>query len=170
MSENPIHALMSAFSIVAPTDMMANARSYRPELGSLFLHLVAAEAVEFHLRRSIESAGGPRKNPSTVAEIGEELSAFRVISVYYAMIFVVLEGYLELKLSDTRVDSLIKDTAKVDTLRRFRNATFHYQSNPLSPKLMDHLDQDRQGEWTRALAKALTSYLVSELGIEKLVE
>jgi hypothetical protein len=167
MTENVLHGLMSAFPILAPTEMMANARNYRPEIGALFLHFVAAEAVEFHLRRSVESVGGPKIHAKTINEIGEEFSAFRVISVYYAMIYVVVEGYVELKLKDPVVDEFIHDTSKIETLRRFRNATFHYQSNPMSPKLMDHLEQDRHGDWTRGLAKALTAFFVKELGIEQ---
>lgn len=51
----------------------------------------------------------------------------------YSGIYLVIEGWQELKLTDPKIDELL-DSPFVDRLRRFRNATFHFQKQPLSPK------------------------------------
>ncbi len=81
------------------------------------------------------------------------------------MIFVVVEGFQELGLSDERVEAYLKSEERVKSLKRFRNATFHYQSNPLSSKLSEFLDGDPQGEWVRGLAKALQTFFERELDL-----
>jgi hypothetical protein len=168
--ENELLKIMAAFSMIVPSEQIPISAGYDKKLGALFTHFVAAEAVEFHLRRSIESVGGLKSEPPTVTEVGDQFSAFHVISVYYAMIFVVLEGYAELKLSDPKIDALIKDTDKVETLRRFRNGIFHFQERPMSPKITDHLDGDRQGEWTRGLAKEFCIFFERELKLASYIE
>lgn len=53
----------------------------------------------------------------------------------YSGIYLVIEGWKELKLSDEAIDNLILSPF-VDRLRLFRNATFHYQKEIISQKLL----------------------------------
>jgi len=60
----------------------------------------------------------------------------------YSGIYLVIEGWKNLKLSDPKIDELL-DSQFVDRLRQFRNATFHYQKEPISWK---HLQFFGSGE------------------------
>lgn len=66
----------------------------------------------------------------------------------YAGIYLVIEGWKDLKLADPKIDSLLASPF-VDKLRRFRNATFHYQRDPLSLKHLEFFgtDEERTEEW-----------------------
>ena len=57
------------------------------------------------------------------------------LTSYYSSIYLVIEGWRDLKLSDAKIDKLIS-LPYTDRLRLFRNATFHYQKEPISPKLL----------------------------------
>src|SRR3954447_4244682 len=46
------------------------------------------------------------------------------MSLWYATVYVVIEGWLKAKLEDAELDELLAD-GHVDTLRRFRNQVFH---------------------------------------------
>lgn len=60
------------------------------------------------------------------------------LSLWYAMVYVVIEGWRDAGISDPEVDELLGDD-RVDDLRRFRNQIFHYQPNYDNPKLLEFL-------------------------------
>lgn len=77
---------------------------------------------------------------------------------FYGSLYVVIEGYQELRVSDQKIDNLLQNTDNVDMLRRFRNAVFHYQKDLISPKLQEFLDTPDTENWTRQLFFAFNSY------------
>ncbi len=54
----------------------------------------------------------------------------------YSALYVVIEGWKDLGLNDPKIDDLIQSPF-VDRLRRFRNATFHYQKDIISLKHLE---------------------------------
>lgn len=66
----------------------------------------------------------------------------------YSGIFLVIEGWRDLKLSDSKIDALLTSPF-VDKLRRFRNATFHYQKEPVSMKHLEFFgtEEEKTEEW-----------------------
>jgi len=60
------------------------------------------------------------------------------MTYFYSALYLIIEGWNELKMSDEKVDALIA-SPHTDKLRLFRNATFHYQKEPISPKLLQFL-------------------------------
>lgn len=81
------------------------------------------------------------------------------LSLWYATVYVVIEGWREAGISDSEVDELLGDD-RVDDLRRFRNQIFHYQREYDNPKLLEFLrtgDADAQEAttWIRRTHAAL---------------
>jgi len=70
----------------------------------------------------------------------------------YSGIYLVIEGWRELELRDPKIDALTASPF-VDRLRRFRNATFHYQRDLLSPKHLEFFgtDDERTEVWLNDL-------------------
>ncbi len=64
----------------------------------------------------------------------------------------IIEGWKELKLSDETIDKLIA-FSYTEKLRLFRNATFHYQKEPISPKIVQFLgtEEEASEKWINAL-------------------
>jgi hypothetical protein len=58
----------------------------------------------------------------------------------------------------------------VDLLRRFRNATFHFQGDPLNDKLIDFLEKEDSETWIRDLNKQLEAFLTQALPIKEAIE
>jgi hypothetical protein len=65
------------------------------------------------------------------------------MTYFYSAIYLVIEGWRDLKLSDDKINRLI-DSPYTDKLRLFRNATFHYQKEPISPKLLQFLGTEEE--------------------------
>jgi len=84
--------------------------------------------------------------------------------LWYGMLYVVIEGWLEAKLSDPEIDRLLA-SPNVDFLKRFRNGMFHFQKDQwLSPKLSDFMDPKLGSvDWVRSLTSEFRRFLMAEM-------
>jgi len=94
----------------------------------------------------------------------------KAIQVYYALLYVVIEGYRELGYEDERLDQALSDEEKVGALRRLRNAMFHFQKNPLNEKLLGFLTAENSEHWIRELNEAFDQFFSKLLPIEEMKE
>ena len=82
---------------------------------------------------------------------------------YFGALYVVIEGFRDLKLKDDAVQNLLK-SPHTEALRRSRNGAFHFQREYLTPKLLDpYLGEDDFVDWAFALHDALRVCLNREL-------
>lgn len=77
----------------------------------------------------------------------------------YSGIYLVIEGWNDLKLTDSRIDALLASPL-VDKLRRFRNATFHYLRDPVSLKHLEFFGaaEEKTEEWLDELYRELERF------------
>jgi len=80
---------------------------------------------------------------------------------WYGGLFVVCEGWQELQLKDEVLDKLLDDP-KLETLRRFRNATFHFQRDYLTSKKSGFIEADGSVAYIRELSKEQTPRFVEQ--------
>lgn len=159
-----------------PTHFEAGMQEYLP----LFFHFLTAQAIflrfsdmQFNARLDAEVSSyfkGENVPPNLDASLnyGIAFSAFQTISVFYALTYVLIEGYKIKKFSDTEIDSLLENEACVEKLRRFRNSIFHYQEKTFAPKKTDYLDMDHDGSWIRQLWKAFDKFFEVHLRLDEL--
>lgn len=81
------------------------------------------------------------------------------LTYFYSAIYLVIEGWKDLKLSDEDIDKLIS-SPYTDRLRLFRNATFHYQKEPVSPKLLNFFGSEEEAteKWINELYAKFGEY------------
>jgi hypothetical protein len=150
--------------------MMAADAKYAPamdmaKLIALHGHFLAADAIKQFLFADVPV------DDETATQLGELLdsaqfwSATMRLQVFYALLFVVVEGYREFGYQDAKVDRLLAQTDHVDALRRFRNAVFHPQEQPISPKLTALINAEGSETWTYDLYRALKAFFESQLPI-----
>ena len=84
------------------------------------------------------------------------------MSYWYTSLYVVVEGYKELKLSDPVVDALL-ESELVDSLRLYRNGTAHFQKNYFDEKFHSFISQNESAIWVTNLCNALGQFLLEEL-------
>lgn len=84
---------------------------------------------------------------------------------WLASVYVAAEGWRELDLSDSTISSLITKYDDVYKLmRRFRNAVYHFQADPMSVKIIDFLAPGTESyPFARALQFELQRFLVSSV-------
>lgn len=81
-----------------------------------------------------------------------DIELMMYMSLWYGLLYVVIEGWRKLGLKDYKVDELLK-SSNVDLLRKYRNGVFHY---PKKQKYNDErfesfYEQETTVEWVRQL-------------------
>lgn len=137
------------------------------KLIALHKHWVTADAI----KEAVDAAAEPNTSlPDGLYELAKIHSSFARLSVLYGLIFVVIEGYRELNYSDNQIDFLLSNEEYVDALRRFRNATFHYQKEPISDKLLPFLELQDSELWIKNLHNAFRSFFENSLPIKQIID
>lgn len=85
----------------------------------------------------------------------------KVIS--YALLYVVIEGYLELKLEDSEIDVLLMKDGYVSSLKKLRHSKFHFQKNTFeTTKLWNFVNEHVSEIWISELHKAFERFLIKQ--------
>ena len=135
-----------------------------------------ADSIKARIRAGVLSSKEKEKIKNLPQELqnllafGKTHSLFLAISVWYALLYVVIEGYRELNLSNKEVDELLAQEEYVDLLRQFRNAIFHYQKNPISEKLLGFLTMKESEIWIRKLNSAFAAFFTAYPPINKFLK
>lgn len=83
------------------------------------------------------------------------------MSYWYAGLYVVIEGWNELKLNDAKIDTLLKMAEFVGLLRRYRNGVFHFQADYFDKRFVDVLSQEKDYvKWIRKLNSELGRFFL----------
>ena len=80
----------------------------------------------------------------------------------YGGLYVVVEGWKELGLSDPRIDELLKSPL-VELLRRYRNGSFHYQKDFFDNRFVEFLVTADSEKWIRKLRDELSRWFLDFL-------
>jgi hypothetical protein len=84
--------------------------------------------------------------------------AFMYLSYWRAGLFVVCEGWQELKLSDPEIDELL-ESPYLEVLKRYRHGVFHYQADYFDDRFMKALLIGKDfDDWVDSLTYAFARY------------
>ncbi|MBN2249413.1 MAG: hypothetical protein JW682_03625 [Campylobacterales bacterium] len=138
------------------------------KLVSLHKHWINADAIKQVVMTKI--GGDTSSLPDEIAQLAEIHSSFARLSVLYSLIYVIIEGYKELKYTNEQIDILLAQDDFVDALRLFRNAIFHYQKKPISEKALKFLELEESETWIRELHIAFKLFFEKELPMNEMLE
>lgn len=102
------------------------------------------------------------RNKTANIEFGsqEHLEFNLYSSFWYGELYVVIEGWRELKLSDPAIDSLLNQKIHVGHLKRYRNGTFHFQKNYFDKRFIDLISEKDSAKWIRSLNQEFSRYFL----------
>ncbi len=143
-------------------------------LVALHRHWIVADAVRVVLQQKTNT---PDQEERAIKKFGIEYVAFGEhasmicrIQVWYSLLYVVVEGYRELGQKYDPLEEVLAKAEYVDLLRRFRNATFHFQADPLNDKLIGFLDKHDSEVWIADLNRQLEAFFVQALPLKEAME
>ena len=139
-------------------------------IAGLHRHWIYADAIKDKIDRSHNAPVISETNlPPALEAAASMFSTFSALSVWYALLYVVVEGYQELDIKHQKMDELLSENEKVSALRLFRNAIFHVQSKPINEKLLGFLEATDSEYWINELNTAMKDFFETELDIKKML-
>ncbi|HZI12273.1 MAG TPA: hypothetical protein VE153_17950 [Myxococcus sp.] len=72
------------------------------------------------------------------------------MDAWYVGLYVVIEGWKELKLTDSVIDELLR-SPNVDLLRRYRNGVCHFQRKYIDDRFMNLIQEKSVVAWLQVL-------------------
>jgi hypothetical protein len=88
------------------------------------------------------------------------------MSYWYGALYVVIEGWHDLKLHDEEIDELIS-SPNINLLKRYRNGVFHFQKKFIDARFMDLMLAGTESVfWVRGLHKAFRRFFINWMKIE----
>ncbi|MBI2585731.1 MAG: hypothetical protein HYW28_07640 [Rhodospirillales bacterium] len=131
---------------------------------SLHTHWITADAVKERIRLDVKGSEGQLSRE--LEALGQHFSRIQAMVVFYGLLYVVVEGYRELKLKDEAIDALLCKDQYENLLRRFRNAVFHFQKYPFDKRLVEFLIAENSEHWVRELHGAFSRFFIATLPIK----
>ena len=90
-----------------------------------------------------------------------EIACRLYMSYWYAGLYVVIEGWRELGLTDEAVDRLL-ESPNVPLLRRFRNGAFHFQREYDDARFLELISEGEDViPWVQGLREAFSEFFLS---------
>jgi hypothetical protein len=91
------------------------------------------------------------------------MDAFMYMGYWYATMYLVADGWRELKLKDDQINELLKSD-NLELLRRYRNGVFHYQKTYNDARFTDLYQNGKDVvDWVRQLNQELARYFLIEM-------
>jgi len=94
------------------------------------------------------------------ADGGIKIEQFAYMSYWYAGLYVLIEGWREMSLTDENIDALLI-SPNVELLRRYRNGVCHFQADYFDQRFTGFMGAGRQVvDWVRSLNREFGRYFL----------
>lgn len=102
------------------------------------------------------------KNKGKLSKAKYDIEALMYMSLWYGMLYVVIEGWQNLKLNDEIIDKLLK-SQYTNLLKRYRNGVFHFQKK-YKDERFDNLDKEKDAvKWIVDVNKEFGRFFLEKL-------
>jgi hypothetical protein len=130
-----------------------------PPIYTLHRYWLWANTFNLSLKAVLQDQGPA---PDTPREFRRWLrKPYQHLSYWLATLYVIVEGWAELKLADRKIDELIQNRTRVNLLRRFRNGVFHFQPDYFSSRAAGFLSGRKEhGLWAQRLHEAFGEFFL----------
>jgi len=92
-----------------------------------------------------------------------EIESFLYMSYWYGGLYVVIEGWRELKLADATIEEMLQ-SPNVELLRRYRNGVFHFQKDYMDERFLSFMAEGNDSvSWVRSLNQQFGRYFLEIL-------
>jgi len=89
------------------------------------------------------------------------IRTFLYMSYWYGGLYVVIEGWRELRLHDEAIDRLL-ESPNVELLHRYRNGAFHFQREYLDRRFTDFMEPEAETvRWIHSLHEEFSRWFLA---------
>ena len=102
------------------------------------------------------------KNKDKISKINFEIESVMYMSLWYGLLYVVIEGWQSLKLKDQIIDDSLK-SKYTRLLKRYRNGVFHFQKKYNDERFEELCREKEAVEWITKLNKEFGRFFLEKL-------
>jgi hypothetical protein len=84
------------------------------------------------------------------------------MSYWYGSLYVVIEGWRQLRLTDPKIDPLLL-SPNVRLLKKYRDGVFHFQRNYFDDRFIGFVKSEDSVDWVRTIHSELGEYFRREI-------
>ncbi len=133
-------------------------KNIRISILTLHKYFIWSDRMRVHFYKTIE--GGLPINDPNVMFSKKGINANLYMSYWYASMFVVIEGWQQLGLSDPKIDNLLK-SPNVKLLKHYRHGVFHFQRNYFDKRFIELIrDGQNAVKWIRDLREEFSRFFL----------
>jgi hypothetical protein len=137
-----------------------------PEFVTLHRYFIWANRMRTHFDEilgTLDHVAGFEEFQKALDESATFIESILYMSYWYGGLYVVIEGWKELSLSDSIIDELLK-SPNVELLRRYRNGVFHFQRNYNDERFEQFMNQGIDAvKWVRSLNEQFGRYFLEQM-------
>lgn len=123
-------------------------------LVTLHRYFIWADRMRWHFDQALRAVAGSRE-----AYERSRLDIELYLSLWYAHLYVVVEGWRRLGLRDEAVDRLLT-SSNLALLRKYRHGVCHFQEAYWDERLLGFIGEPSSAVWVRTLNAAIGDYLL----------
>lgn len=133
------------------------------------LHIAYARYCTYHMTTKLlinELSGNLIKTPQCQKEDNQKIILYTTrsyLSLDYALLYVVIEGYKDSKLKDPHLDQLLKEDDKLDKLKSLRLSVFYpKEPNKYVENLLNFLEIPGSKRWIAEVDRAFSKFFMAD--------
>lgn len=88
-----------------------------------------------------------------------DIESLMYLSLWYATLYTVIEGWKELKLQDPKIDFFLQ-SPNVENLKKYRNGVLHFQRNYFDQRFLGMITSQDSVSWVRELNSEFGRYFL----------
>jgi hypothetical protein len=137
-----------------------------PPVVALHRYWMHANLMRIHFEEELKKKppNTTEKDPAkivieSVRYLSDERGMF--MSYWYGSLYVVIEGWRQLRLTDSKIDPLIS-SPNVGLLKKYRDGVFHFQRNYFDDRFTGFVSYQDSVTWVRAIHSEFGRYFLQE--------
>ena len=139
-------------------DLGMDAVELRRATHSLHRYFIWADRMRGHFFLSAKPLANVNRRLNPYGKEAIEINMY--MGLWYAHLYVVVEGWQKLELADSTVDALLR-SKNVKLLKRYRHGVCHFQKNYYDERFFELIrDGEDAAKWVRELHDALGAYFL----------
>lgn len=89
-----------------------------------------------------------------------EIDSMLYMSLWYGLLYVVIEGWEELKLDNQEINELLKSD-NTNLLKRYRNGVFHFQADYNNERFVNFFKEPKTVAWAHKLNEEFSQFFLN---------
>jgi len=110
---------------------------------SLHKYFIHADKMKILFEQELRNIGS-----NEITFEGSLTNHYLYLDLWYGMLYVVIEGWIDLKLENFKINKQLEDPI-LNELKRFRNGIFHFQNNYFDKRFIDFISNKNSVKWIR---------------------